>query len=445
MTRLPFLRTARRAPNIPYRAPPVGPDRVYPHGNFVRSIPKPYFVAGLLALALALPPRPSVVSALTGEPLAGVVLHLPVAYVLLAPLCGVFDYLTVLTPAQHAAVLGTLLAFFLGWRLLRRRRRRGPLRRAAIEIGAALGFLAAVFGFYAFGILGPHPMARLVVDDPDVVVVDFHSHTLSSHDGRKTFTAERNRAWHRGAGYDVAYITDHDSIRAAIEAERHNPARAGDGTVILPGREVVYAGQHVAVLGPVDPRLGPAAGTGGVPDPATPCAGWPVLIQTIPNNLGNLPAAECTEKGAGVRAIELVDGDPRGLAQGERERARILHLADSLDIAVVAVTNLHGWGRTAPGWSLVTVPGWRAMSPEEVGARIEDALRHGGRDAVQVVSVRRPSRPLVGVGVAALPVVTLADFVARRSRAERLSWLAWIALAVVFGRAWRRSRRSRPA
>lgn len=417
---------------------------MYPHGDSVRSNTKPYLVAGLVILSLALPSRPSVVSALTGEPLAGVTLHLPPAYVLLAPLCGVIDYLTVLTPMQHAAVLGTLLAIFLGWRLLRRRRSRGLLRRVAIETGATVGFLGAVFGFYAFGILGPHPMARLVVDDPDVVVVDFHSHTLSSHDGRKSFTAERNRAWHREAGYDVVWITDHDSIRAAIEAARHNPARAGDGTVVLPGREVRYVGQHVAVLGSLDPRLGPAAGTGGVVDPGAPCTGWPVLIQTIPNNLDNIPPAECTAKGAGVRAIELVDGDPRGLAQGERERARILHLADSLDIALVAVSNLHGWGRTAPGWSLVTVPGWRAMSPEEVGVRIVDVLRTKGRDAVQVVSVRRPSRPLEGVGAAALPVVTFLDFVARRSRAERLSWLAWLSLAVVVGVARRARRRPRP-
>lgn len=413
-----------------------------PLGNSVRSIPKPYLVAALVALALAIPPRPAVVSALTGGPLAGVSLRLPPAYVVLAPLCGVLDYLTVLTVAQHLAVLGTLLVIFVGWRLLRRRRKRGLLRRVAIELGAGVGFLAALVGLYAFGAAGPHPMARLVVDDPDVVVVDFHSHTLSSHDGRKTFTAERNRAWHRAAGFDVAYITDHDSIRAAMEAERRNPARAGDGTVILPGREVVYAGQHVAVLGPVDPRLGPAAGAAGAADPTAPCAGWPVLIQTIPNDLGNLPPAECTAVGGGVRAIELVDGAPRGLAQGERERSRILHLGDSLDIAVVASSNLHGWGRTAPGWSLLRIPGWQAMSPEEVGGRIEDALRHGGRDAVEVVTVRRPRGPLEGIRVAALPVLTVVDFVVSRSRVERLSWLAWIALAALLGRLRRKARRA---
>ncbi len=399
----------------------------------MRVITRARLVGGLVLVALLiLPPRASVVSALTGQPLPGVGLHLPVTYLLLAPLCGVVDYLTVSTIPQHLAVLVTTLLIFVVWRVLRRRRRRrGFLGRVAVEVGAAVGFLAAVLGFYAFGALGPHPMAALSVDDPDVVVVDFHSHTLSSHDGRWNFTAERNRAWHRGAGYDVAYITDHDSIRAAIDAGSRNPLRAGDGTVVLSGREVIYAGQHVVVLGDLDPRLGPGVGNGGLVDPARPCAGWPVLIQTIPNNLGNVAPAACTQAGGGMRAIELVDGDPRGLAQGERDRAWIFQLADSLRLTPVAASNLHGWGRTAVAWNLLRVPGWRAMSPDVLGARIEGTLREGGRDAVQIATVRRPARHLEGVGVAAMPVMAVADFVAARSRLERLSWLLWISLLAV--------------
>ena len=56
--------------------------------------------------------------------------------------------------------------------------------------------------------------------------------------------------------------------------------------------------------------------------PARWCEGWPVLIQTIPNDLGRVPVPACTADGAGVEAIELLDGDPRGLEQSDRERAR---------------------------------------------------------------------------------------------------------------------------
>lgn len=388
-------------------------------------------VGGLALLALLIPARAPVVSALTGQPLPGVGLRLTPAYLLLAPLCGLVDYLTVLTITQHLAVLGTAAFLFFAWRVLRRRRRRGFLVRAAVELGATVAFLAGVLGFYAFGALGPHPMAALSVDDPDVVVVDFHSHTQASHDGRKSFTTERNRAWHRGAGFDVAYVTDHDRIDAAHEAVAHNPERAGDGVVMLAGREVVYRRQHVVVLGDLDPRLGPTVGSQGVVDPDRLCAGWPVLIQTIPNDLGRVAPGACTEEGGGVRAIELVDGDPRGIAQGERERARILQIADSLNLTVVAASNLHGWGRTSVAWNLLRIPGWRDMTPAQIEARIEETLREGGPDAVRIATVRRPSKPLAGVGVAAMPLVTVADFVAARSRLERLSWILWVVLATL--------------
>ena len=49
-------------------------------------------------------------------------------------------------------------------------------------------------------------MARLRVGDPDVLVVDFHSHTEASHDGRRGFTDADDRAWHHDAGFDAREI-----------------------------------------------------------------------------------------------------------------------------------------------------------------------------------------------------------------------------------------------
>ncbi len=286
------------------------------------------------------------------------------------------------------------------------------------------------------------------------VVVDFHSHTRGSHDGRWDFTAERNRSWHRGAGTHVAFIADHDSVAPVLRAMERNPRRAGDGTVVLPAREFVWAGQHVVALGTVDPRTATDAWR---PDPEAPpaphavgddlhmgtrwCEGWPVIIQTIPTDLGRVPVPSCGPDRAGVEAIELLDGDPRGLLQSDVERERILAIADSLGLALVSASNLHGWGATAASWNLLRIPGWRDMTPEAVGARIESMLRFGGRDAVEVVAYRRPSRAGDG-GMAALgATVSLpVHFAAQRSRAERLSWLVWMALALTAGLALERRR-----
>jgi hypothetical protein len=392
----------------------------------------------LVALALLVPVVPPVVSVVTGTPVPGVSLEYPLSYLLLAPFCGIWDALTALSLTQHFAVLGVTFTLYVLWRLFRLRkpkRRHGFFFTPLLELGWLALFLVCLVGFYAAGILVPRPMARLHVADPDVVVVDFHSHTSMSHDGRKSFTAQSNRAWHRGAGFDVAYITDHDSIRAGVEAATRNPPRAGDGTLLFPGREVVYRGMHVVVLGTFDPRTRTS--------PDDPCGPWPVVIGTIPGNLDRVPAAECPgpDHGGGVSAVELLDAAPKGLDQSDRDRGRILHIADSLHVAVVADSDNHGWGSTAAGWSLMRIAGWRDMTPDSLDEAIKAMIRSRGRDAVQVVALRRPRRVPDGMWASVLPVLMPQGFISRLGWAQRLSWLVWIAVAFwIWGVASRRRR-----
>ncbi len=413
----------------------------------------PLIWLALVLAALSIPHRAPVVDALEGSPVEGVSLEHGVGYLALAPFVGVMDYLTVLTVPQHLMVFAGIFLAFLAWRLVRRRSPRSLGGRVLVELAVLVAFVVGLAAFYAAGVLAYRPMARLVVDDPDIVVVDFHSHNRASHDGRWDFTGERNRAWHRGAGIQVAFIADHDSVSAAIRAMNRNPARAGEGTVILPGREFVYKNQHVVALGTVDPRdaRGEWRPDAAAPDaphrldglaergepglPARWCEGWPVLIQTIPNDLGRVPVPACGPDGAGVEAIELLDGDPRGLAQGDQERERILAIADSLGLALVSASNLHGWGSTAASWNLMRIPGWQDMTPEDVGDRIVHMLRNGGPEAVRVLAYRRPAtggvERLFGLtGAVSLP----AHFLASRTPLERLSWLLWGALAMTIAR-----------
>ncbi|HSG08402.1 MAG TPA: hypothetical protein VLA36_08590 [Longimicrobiales bacterium] len=386
-------------------------------------------VAGLLTLAF-LPERVRVVSAVTGDPIPGVSLELPLAYLLLTPITSTMDYVTLLTPRQHLLFVLLVLTLFTTWTVLRAADR-PPGRRWAAAGAAAAKLLLCFLGllcFYTYGALGPRPMARLTVEDRDVVVIDFHSHTASSHDGRAGFTNTRNLAWHRAAGFDVAYITDHDSTRAALEAASRNPVLAGQGIVALPGREVVFRGSHVVVLGTSDPREKEAEP--GAHHPPDRCENFPVLIQTIPADLSRVPTPSCPDGAGGVRATELVDGAPRGLEQGIRERQRVFALADSLDLSMVAVSNLHGWGRVAPGWSLMKIQGWREMTPAQLSARIESDIRSKGAQAVtpvvRSVATGAPHRSWLTAAVL-LPV----DAVTLLSRGERLAWMAWGALALL--------------
>ncbi|MBC7843248.1 MAG: hypothetical protein H7099_13085 [Gemmatimonadaceae bacterium] len=266
-------------------------------------------------------------------------------------------------------------------------------------------------------------MARLVVDDPDLVAVDVHAHTASSHDARPDWTQARVREWHRASGFNVAYITDHKRFGGAIDAMASNPPRAGDGVVLLSGLEMRSAGQHVNVL-----SMTPAEST-YVVDSDHLTAGIrlsdgraPLIVQTIPFDFKRFsgPGQDSLPV---TRAIELNDGAPRGLTTGLNRHAQILAMADSFNLALVAGSDNHGWGNTASGWTLVRVPGWRALSPGALAVKLEETML-GGRHATQVVERRTPL--LSGI----LPLtMTLPMMFVSAARAltvpERVSWVAW--------------------
>ena len=350
-------------------------------------------------------------------------LAFPTGYLLLAPLAGIFDTLSLLTVGQHIGFLVSVLLVYLAWRITRGREGHSWWRIAAVEAAGVTGLLLTILGVYAAGVFVPRPMAFLRVSDPDVLLVDFHSHTNRSHDGRNGFSAGVNREWHRGGGFDVAYVTDHTHVDTALAAAARNPVRAGDGTLMLAGREYIFQRQHVVQL--------------DAHDPSAPGAS-PVLIQTLPNDLSRVPVPGPDGRG-GVVAIEIVDAAPRGLAQIDRERLRILAVADSLELALIAASNNHGWGWTAAAWSLMRIPDWRAMSPEQLARAIPDQLASKRREAVQVVERSRvhESGPpisflLSGPRLAVHLLLTL-------TWPERLSWILWIlglhALGVLIGRS----------
>jgi hypothetical protein len=380
----------------------------------------------VLALTGVFSPEP-LVDTLSGDPVTGSALAFTPAYLVLAPIGAVLDQLSLLTDRQHIALIVSLLVVFAAWRVARHvfdpARRRSILRETLLCGGA----LAAIVAVYAFGVLGRRPMAYLRVSDPDVAIVDFHAHTEASHDGRSGFDADATREWHRSAGFDVVYVTDHATVEAARAATGENPALAGGGTSLLVGSEVRYKGQHVLVLGSDDPSVDDTA-----LDP------WPVLIQTLPNDLSRVPVPDDGDHG-GVEGIELLDADPRGLRQSVEERGRILAIADSLDLALIAGSNNHGWGRTAAGWTLMRIPGWRDQPPEQVGREIEALIRVERAGATQVVERRRLGGGSSGGSHATADVLSAVTILPRLiwhilvslTLRERLAWLAWVGIGAL--------------
>ncbi len=411
-------------------------------------------VGSALVLAGALAPAAALRTGVGSAEAAGVRIATPGAYVALSPFTRLADALCLLSTAQHVAVAVTLLAAAAAWKVARRCPHASALRTCARASGACVLSLAAFVVLLAGAVFAPRPMASVVAAHPDEVRVDFHTHTNASHDVPGWFTPARRREWHAGAGFDVAYVSDHKGVAGALAAARGNPARAGDGLVVLPAIESWWRGIHVLVLGA--PALDPALRADEQADRALAAAAAsgrlaagpsPVAIAAIPDDVLRALTPAAADSAPWVRGVEIADGAPRAIAQRDREGGAIAARAAALGILPVAATNHHGWGRTAVAWNLVRVPGWRALSPAALGARLEDVLRRGDGAALRVVTRARPEVAPAGAARLASLAATLPAVVwqaaAELRPAERGVWLLWLWAPALLAFGRRRQTRGR--
>jgi predicted metal-dependent phosphoesterase TrpH len=350
-----------------------------------------------------------------------------------------------LTVGQHIAILLSVIVLFAANRVRLARRRDVVLWR---ELLAAAGLLAVFLVVYGSVAIMPRPMAQLVTSDATIITLDFHSHTKYSHDGRGGWNEEDVRAWHRAAGFDAVYITDHATFEGAERGIAGNSGQAGEGTIVLQGLEAVDRGEHVNILSAGRRYKGlTTLDLRDVDDQALALADLirgtsPILIETIPGNLSKL-SSTAPNVAPSVDAIEIVDGSPRGLSQGRRERARIVRLADSLNLALVTGSDNHGWGRAAPGWTMLRIPGWRGMPTDSLSRRIEEILRIGRRQATRVIERRIADGTSPIALVFALPAVAWRMFTTLGAD-ERVMWLVWVWGIVAITRGFRAYLRQSP-
>jgi hypothetical protein len=351
-------------------------------------------------------------------------LRTSLAYDVIAPFSNVLDALTLLSPAQYAAMLalcaGTFIAFWI-YGSTRSRVGLSPLKFAR----AMLGFVGATVAIAGTMLVCSRPMASLTLADPDLIAVDFHSHTEASHDGRAGFNAERNREWHASSGFNAAYVTDHSTFDGAVSGAARNPLRAGSGTVLLPGVELRDGDEHPILIG-VDPKrmriTSPdwqraAVEADGGPAPA-------MLLLSMPGDILRIPFDE-TSGAVRVAGIEAADGSPRGMAQSARDREAILALTEKLHLAIVSASDNHGWGRTAPAWSVMRIPGWRDMTPAQLDIAIRLTIIAKGSRAIQVVARRTAAPPRNEMEVALGGISIALVMMRTMNLADRLSWIVW--------------------
>ncbi len=348
----------------------------------------------------------------------------PLAYYIIAPVSNVLDALTLLSPAQYWT---TFISFALAFLVLCARRHARSRNGFTIgkTIRALVGFTSGAVAVVGVALVAWRPMASLRLSDPDLITVDFHSHTSASHDGRSGFDAEKNREWHSSSGFNVVYVTDHRTFDGALDGAQQNPLTAGEWTTLLPGVELRDGDEHPILIG-VDPKrmqiTSPdwkeaAVAADGGPAP-------PLLLLSMPGDILRIPLDE-TAGPVRIAGIEVSDGSPRGIAQSSRDHEAIFALADKLHLAVVSASDNHGWGRTAPAWSVMRIPGWREMSPAQLDIAIRRTIISEGPRAIEVVARRTAATPTTPASMVVGGVAVGMVMLRTMNPPERISWLVW--------------------
>ena len=370
----------------------------------------------------------------------------PWIYLLLAPLFTLWDGASMLSMSRlHGLLIGLIVLYPL-WRAVqvaRRPRRFSPIR----EVVILLLSLAVLATFLLAGALWHRPMLSLAGADRGEVVADFHSHTNISHDVRNTwmrgYDAEANRRWHRRAGFDAVFITDHNVVSRESRVPSREPSETrnkDEFPALCPGIEVSAWRAHIVLLGdslPVDQRRYNSS-----------LAALLTLLHESDSVYGALSVASLPEYrrnhwtrldtlvAAGLDGFEIVNASPKANELTRAERDSVIALARASNRFLVGVSDSHGWGATSLVWNLVRVPGGKREA-DTCGAllrRLKD-----GFPAVRIVE-RHRLRPDAWWPMWLTPIGVVWETWRSMSWALTGAWLAWI-----WGWAlWRRSRSRKP-
>ncbi len=368
-------------------------------------------------------------------------LSVPVLYLVFAPVFTLWDGISMLSLSRLKGFLLGLAILYLFWRTARWLVRPRGMRRWPRAILGELGVLGIstvlLLGFLILGALWHRPMLSLGGSLPEDKVVDFHSHTNASHDVSGTlmesFNAAANRRWHQRAGFDVAFITDHNTVEGWEKRDR-GPGTGDRGLLLCPGLEVSAWRAHIVLLGdtmPVD-RGSYNSSLAGLLD----------LLEDSESRFGALTLASLPEYrrnhwsrldtlvAAGLDGFEIVNASPKANELTRAERDSVISLARVHNLFVAGVSDSHGWGATSMVWNLVQVP--PTMPSSGICGAILSRL-HDGFPAVRIYE-RHRLRPDAWWPLWLTPVGVLWETWRGMDWPLTVAWLVWIWVFGAVGR-----------
>ncbi len=321
------------------------------------------------------------------------------------------------------------------------------------ETAAAAAFILGLAAFIAYVAYAPRPIPRLVVADAELLILDVHSHTALSHDGRRGFGGAENAAWHARAGFDAAFVTDHNVFGAAKQWRIDAPARPPR---LLDGEELSLFGLHLVVLGNLEAidnagYTGSWDSTGALirhlasPDTLHPTPYTPFLVASLPEYWRSHWGPDIADLVRwGVGGFEIWTVSPRAMDLPEPMRRAVIARCRLGRLTMFGATDMHGLGNTASVWNLTRLPGWRAMGDPALTAALLATFRARGAEANRVIALRR-WMPASRLGRALAVPVNAAWQLRATSPGHAVALLGWVWLVAGAGRALRTRQRFRGA
>ncbi len=345
-------------------------------------------------LALALFGTPPLLDVTTGATPDGVRLAYPLVHILFAPVSLSADWLNAGSRADLVGFVAWALGIFA---VMRVAARPAPSARPRLvrETVYGIAFLLGLLAFVAWVVYVPRAIPRLVAGGPEDIVFDIHSHTAASRDGRRGFDLAASAEWHGRAGFDAAFITDHNVASGARPWGAADPDRRPR---LLEGEELSLRGLHVIVLGNAE-RIAnePYNDTWDSTllllerlRDAGPAGRRPYLIASLPEYWRHHWGADIGRMvAAGIEGFEVWTTSPKAMEIPDTLRREVVARARLERLGLFGATDMHGIGHTASVWNVTALPGWRQMDDAALTWALIGRFRDRAAGPVRVVVLRR--------------------------------------------------------
>lgn len=345
--------------------------------------------------------------------------------VVLEPIVGpMLFYLRADQPVLEIGVLlvwamGLLLLLSLGGQIKAGGFRPAALLRGLLRWLARLPILIIFWiALLAVIIFAPLPNNHIVNHNPDILLVNTHSHTEWSHDG--LISQEKLLRWHARNGFDAFFITDHNHHAKSLQFIAEQKAGSVLSQPLVLCGEEFSGSNHITLLGLQRDFRSKGMADSTAIDSAHANGGVAIVAHWFADEHKTIQHYI----DIGADGFEIVN-QAEGLQYDRRIYEDIVSHCRQNGLLMLAACDYHGYGSAALAWNAMLIPGQSDMQPEQKRQAIMDILRGHQQKNIQVLMYR--DRPLFPRRLAAWsPIFNITNYYRSLNVWQTLSWAAWL-------------------